>query len=229
MKKTFFEKNKTKNSSSFGERLENFFGNNLVFFQGVAIFTFLGFGIYIFLNNRREVAHNKVKEDMWKAEYALKSGNDDLAINGNEWVVGLLEIIEKNDKYREAHRARYLVAEAYYNDERYDEAIEILEGVSDDYKELKQFCYGLLGDIYCNQQEYELALEAMEKAATILPNELISPRFLIKKANIYEEGTEQYDKAYECYERIWNLYPKSRLVNEAKKHAQRLEILSSNI
>jgi len=97
--------------------------------------------------------------------------------------------------------------EKYYAIGKYQEAAKYLEKFDTDDQVLKANALVLTGDCYVNMKKYDKAIEYFNDAMAVdKGNPQITPRVLLKLANIYDEQ-KKYDDALAAYEQIKNDYP----------------------
>lgn len=104
-------------------------------------------------------------------------------------------------------RAKILTAIKYYEDGKYQEALNYLDDVSVDSDVITVGVYCLQGDCYANLNKLPEALAAFDKALDKAEgNDQLTPYVLLKEANIYR-AQKNYEKEYECYSAIRTDYP----------------------
>lgn len=111
--------------------------------------------------------------------------------------------------------AALAAAEAFYDQEKYDDAIKYLEKFDSSEPVIYAQSRVLLGDCYVNKgpASYPAALEAYQKAISKADgNPQIVPVVLIKEANVYD-AQKDYANALSCYEQIKNGYPQFQFGN----------------
>lgn len=104
-------------------------------------------------------------------------------------------------------------AEAFYNDGKYQDALDCLKRFSTKDDVLEANALVLTGDCYVNLNKYDEAVDAFQRAVRKgKGNPQIVPRTLLKEANVFD-AQKKYDKALECYEIIKKEYPEFQLGN----------------
>lgn len=103
--------------------------------------------------------------------------------------------------------AALATGERLYDMAKYEEALKYLLEFNTAEPTVMANAQCLVGDCYVNLKKYDKALTYFDKAiATADGNEAMVPRFLDKKATVYD-ALKQYDKALQCYETIKADYP----------------------
>lgn len=103
--------------------------------------------------------------------------------------------------------AALAAGERLYDMGKYEEALKYLLQFDSKEDVIMANAQCLIGDCYVNLQKYEDAISYFDKAIGLAEgNEALMPRFLDKKATVYDE-LKQYDKALQCYETIKAEYP----------------------
>lgn len=104
-------------------------------------------------------------------------------------------------------RAKILTATKYYEEGKYQEALNYLDQVSVDSDIVTVGVYCLKGDCNVNLKKYDEALECYADALDAANgNSQLTPYVLLKEANIYHEQ-KNYEKELECYSAIRTEYP----------------------
>jgi tetratricopeptide repeat protein len=135
------------------------------------------------------------------------------AINDSVAAVQYKEVADKYKGDPAGNLAALSAGEAFYNQGKYQEAVEYLKRFSSDDDVLDANAMVLTGDCYVNLKKYDDALECYNKAVRKADgNPQIVPRTLLKEANVYD-AQKKYDKALECYTTIKKDFPEFRLGN----------------
>lgn len=104
-------------------------------------------------------------------------------------------------------RARLMTAVKYYEDGKYQEAINYLDGTSVGSEIIQTGVYSLKGDCYANMDKLDDALACFNKAlGEASDNPQLVPFILVKMANIYR-AQKNYEKEYEVYSTLRTDYP----------------------
>ncbi|MGV3460935.1 MAG: tetratricopeptide repeat protein [Flavobacterium sp.] len=129
-----------------------------------------------------------------------------LALKGGEGKQGLLDIIENHKGTDAANLAEYSAGMAYLNLGKYKDAVGHLENFKTDNEELKALAFGAIGDAFAQLKQNNEALEYYDKAVKAIDNDLITPRFLFKSAqlslamNKKEDALKNFTQIKEKYE-----------------------------
>lgn len=152
--------------------------------------------IYFYRAPRLEKAYNAYN----KVEITTM-GNDSLA------AAEYKKVADEYGNTSAGNVARLSAAESYYNIKKYNEAAAMLEDFKTDDYVLNASSKLLLGDCYVNLKKYDKAISAYteaERAADGNPG--ITPRILLKKANVYD-AQKNYAEALKCYETLDKDFP----------------------
>lgn len=103
-----------------------------------------------------------------------------LVIKGSEGKQGAPEIANQFSGTDAGNLAHYYAGISYLNLKKYDDAIKSLEQFSSKDTFLSAIAVGAIGDAYSQKNDAKQALEFYVKAAGMNPNELTSPRYLLK-------------------------------------------------
>lgn len=107
-----------------------------------------------------------------------------LSLKGGEGKQGLLDIIENHKGTDAANLAHYYAGMAYLNTGKYKEAVTHLEEFKTDDEVLKAVTLGAIGDAFAQLKQNNEALEYYGKAVQAADNDLTTPRFLFKAAQL---------------------------------------------
>lgn len=103
-----------------------------------------------------------------------------LALKGSEGKYGFKQIAEKYSGTAAGNLANYYSGIALLNTGKYAEAITALEKFKSDDVMLSVLAVGAIGDAYAQQNQSQKALDQYVKASEMNPNDLTTPRFLLK-------------------------------------------------
>jgi len=170
--------------------------------------------------------NNQAQIDMFQAVYYFESDSLDLALNGDGNNYGFLDIIDNYGFTKTAKLAHFYVGSAYLKKGEFEKAIDYLSDFSGEDIIVQARAYSLIGDAYMELNDFRTASEYYTKAAEYKPNEYLSPIYLVKAAQAFEQLME-YESASECFETIIKEYPESNEFQNARKHKARLDGLAS--
>ena len=173
-------------------RTEDFVAKNqkyiLGFLTAVAVVTigYLMYQKFIAGPNEQEAA-----DDLFVAQQNFQKAVDgtvqksqdslfNLVLKGAEGKQGAIEIANQYSGTDAGNIANYYAGIAYLNTGKYTEAIEYLEKFSSSDVMLGPIATGAIGDAYAQKNDAKKALEYYVKAAETNPNDLTTPRFLLK-------------------------------------------------
>lgn len=162
------------------------------------------------------------KDQVFTAQQAFDQGNWEVALNGNDNILGFKQIIEEYGS--RAGKSVYLYAaicELQREGGDLDAALNYLNSYSGD-EIMQARAESLKGDVYCNKEEYEKALAQYDKAAGISENEF-NAAYLLKGAQCCE-ALGRNDEALKRYTTIKEMYPQSVEARDIDKYITRLEI-----
>lgn len=198
----------------------------LIAFFSICVIVGLFFAyIYMYKAPREQEAGDK----MYKAMEMYAMDSMELALNGNNEFMGLLEIAEEYSGTPQANIANHTIGICYMNLGKYEEAIKYFEA----YKPVKDgFCdivsaqnTGLMGDAYVQLGNSEKGMELYDQAVKQSDNSVTASIYLFKSANInYANG--EYQKALDKYTEIRNKYPSSPYSRDIEKF---ISMASANI
>jgi len=183
-------------------------------FVGVVALGVLGYLAYTqFVQEPKEMeATNEMFQAQTYYEQALNGVSKDslfnLALIGGEGKFGFLDIIENYGGTNAANLSNYYAGMSYINTGKYQEAINHLDNFNSDDLMLSSLAKGGIGDAFAQLNQNDQALKYYLDAARLNPNEVTSPRFLLK-AGIISMQIGDSDAALKHFSEITKTYPKS--------------------
>lgn len=182
---------------------------------------FLGFNRFYL-----QPKENEALSQMFMAENYFEKDSFNLAINGDGNYLGLLDIIDDYGGTKSANRAKYYVGISYLYLGQYEDAIDYLEDFETDDLLLAPIKEGAIGDAYRELGDQDEALKYYKKAYSYNGNELTTPVYKMKAAELLESMNE-YDKALVLYEQIKKDFPNSIEGTNADKYIARVKLKMS--
>lgn len=170
------------------------------------------------------VAKPKAKEAsaaMFMAENFFAVDSFNLSLNGNAEFSGFLTIIDEYGSTPSGNLARYYAGICYYNLGQYQECIDVAKGFKTKDVVLYAISQGLIGDAYSELNDFNEAVNYYNKATSKNANDLSTPIYIRKAAQLYELELKDYDKAIEAYERVVKEFPNSPEADNCTKYLER--------
>ena len=188
----------------------------------LAVLTSAVFLVRYYISNQDQ----KAQADMFQAVYYFEADSLNRALDGDGNNYGFLEIIDKYGFTKTANLAEFYAGASYLKLGDYETAIDHLSEFSADDIAVQSRAYSLIGDAYMELNDYRKGAEFYEKAALHMPNEFLSPTYLVKAAVAYEKLMD-FETASDCYNQIIEKYPDSNEFQNARKHKARLDGLAA--
>ena len=202
-------------------KTELFFSSNKVaIISVIAVLIIAGAGFFLWHKYGYMPQKAEAQEQMYPAEANFRSGEYELALNGDGNVLGFAQIIE--DYGHKAGEAVYFyagVCELQLGN--YSEALGYLTSYRGKDKILLARATACIGDAYTGLEDYAKAAAYFEKAAAIADN-MFAAGYLLKAGVTYEE-LGQKDKALAAYKTIKDKYPQSMQGYDIDKYISRIE------
>lgn len=156
-----------------------------------------------------EPREDKAQEALYQSVMAFEKDSMDLALNGNESFDGLLTVIDNYGSTKAGNLACAYAGLAYYAKGEYAEAQNYLSKFSANEAVILPAITATIGNALVNMDKFEEAAKYFEKAAKDADNDLFSPLYLMKAANVYEKLGDKA-AAMKVYEQIKKQYPTSQ-------------------
>lgn len=161
------------------------------------LLSYVGFGVialvaagWIYTNNRTQAEQN-ASTALGKVLRYYDLGQYELAINGipQENVRGLQSIVDEYDGTASGEQAQFYLANAYYNQQQYDKALENFSGA--DLDDPKVVASVGAGEGACHEAlgQFAEAGASFERAAGAASDQLLTPEYLYHAArNFIKSG-----------------------------------------
>ncbi|WP_372648542.1 tol-pal system YbgF family protein [Draconibacterium sp.] len=159
---------------------------------------------------------------MFMAENYFEKDSFNLAINGDGNYLGFLDIIDDYGITKSANRAKYYTGISYLHLGEYETALDYLNDFKTDDLLLAPVAEGAKGDAYLELGETDNALKQYKKAYSVSNNELTTPVYMMKAANLLE-STNKLEDALALYEDIKAEYPQSSEGTNADRYIARIK------
>ena len=202
-------------------KTELFFQKNAKLIYGcVAAVLLIALAILAYNRFILQPQKEKAQAAMYQAEQKFAAGDFELALAGDDNVMGFEEII---DTYgAKGGKSVYLYAGACaLQTGEFDKAIQYFKKYNGEEKILLSRAQAGIGDAYVRLEDYKNALAAYKKAATTV-DDMFAAGYLLKAGQVAEELGDK-DKALACYNRIKDQYPQSPEASDIDKYITRIE------
>ena len=220
-KKNTEQEQRQQNVAEAVSKTELFFQENAKLIYGcVAAVILVALAILAYNRFILQPQKEKAREAMFKTEQKFAQGDFELALNGDDNIMGFEEIIDTYGK--KAGEAVYLYAgSCALQTGAYDKAIGWFKKYDGKDKILLSRAQAGIGDAYVGLEDYKNALAAYEKAAAT-SDDVFSAGYLLKAGQVAEELGDK-DKALACYNKIKDQYPNAVEAADIDKYITRIE------
>tara|TARA_Y100000385_G_scaffold128944_1_gene134298 strand:+ start:2413 stop:3099 length:687 start_codon:yes stop_codon:yes gene_type:complete len=167
--------------------------------------------------------NEEAQTELFVAVEYFEKDSFNLALNGVNDNLGLLDIIDDYGSTDAGNLANYYAGISYLRTGDNESAIEYLSDFSSDDEIISSVCYGSIGDAYMNIDEVDDAINYWTKAAFNSENEFTAPIYL-KRAAMALEQEEKFSKAVEYYTLIKTNYSTSDEARDIEKYINRAEL-----
>lgn len=162
----------------------------------------------------------EAQTELFKSVQYFELDSFNLALNGVNDDLGLLDIIDDYGATGAGNLANYYAGISYLRMGDNESAIEHLSSFSSSDELVSSICYGSIGDAYMNLDKTDDAINYWLKASFNSENQFTTPIYLKRAAQALEqEGS--YKKATEYYQIIKTEYPNSDEGREMEKYIER--------
>ncbi|MFW5773914.1 MAG: tetratricopeptide repeat protein [Tangfeifania sp.] len=184
----------------------------------LVVVAYLGFNKF-YLEPREDEAQSQ----MFMAESYFEKDSFNLAINGDGNYLGFLDIIDEYGMTKSANLANYYTGISYLHLGQYEDALYYLKDFDTKDILLGPVAEGAKGDAELELGNTDAALKHYRKACTMSDNELTSPVYMMKAANLLE-SIDELEDALAIYKEIKEKYPDSNEGRNIEKYISRVEI-----
>lgn len=153
-----------------------------------------------------------------KVENVFARDSFNLALNGDENFMGLLDIIDEYGSTEAGVAAKAYAGLCYKQLGEYEKAIKFLKGFERDDKMLTPTVKGAIGDCYLELGESDKAIDFYKKAASA-NNAFVSPIYLQRLGEALLLAGKQAD-ALKTFEELKNKYPNSAVSGDLDKYIE---------
>ena len=185
----------------------------------VVIGLILGFNKFYLQSKEKEA-----ESQMFMAVMYFEQDSFNLAINGDGNYFGLLDIIDNYGITKRANLAKYYTGVSYLHLGEYKEALNYLNKFKTKDLLLAPINEGLKGDAYLELGDSDNALKQYRKAIATKENELTTPIYMMKAANLLESMNKLQD-ALAMYESLKTKYPNSEEGFNADRYIARVKVM----
>ncbi len=182
--------------------------------------------VVVYLAFTRFYMHSREKEalsQMFMAENYFERDSFNLAINGDGNYLGFLDIIDDYGMTKSANLAKYYTGISYLHLGQYEDALAYLKKFKTKDLLLAPIAEGSKGDISLEMGNTDEALKHYRKAYKLNDNDLTTPVYMMKAANLLESA-EKYEEALALYKEIKEKYPNTVEGQSIDKYIARVEI-----
>jgi tetratricopeptide (TPR) repeat protein len=155
---------------------------------------------------------------------AYEQGRYQEALDGTADAQGLVALADDYGSTRAGNLATYYAGDAHYQMGNYDQALQFFEQFDKEEDFIGASAFAAEAAIYENRDEFETAAERYRQAATHYPNQLTTPRYLLRAGRAYEAAGE-YDAAADMYTRIQEEYPDAPQATDAERYLARVHAM----
>lgn len=165
----------------------------------------------------------EAQAQMFMAENYFEKDSFNLAINGDGNYLGFLDIIDDYGMTKPANLAKYYTGISYLHMGQYEDALYYLKKFKTKDLLLGPVAEGAKGDARLELGEDKAALKHYRNAYNMTDNELTSPVYMLKAAQLLE-SMDELDDALSLYKEIKQKYPDSAEGRNVDKYIARVEI-----
>ncbi|MBP5457405.1 MAG: tetratricopeptide repeat protein [Paludibacteraceae bacterium] len=182
---------------------------------GVAAVVAVIIAIFLYRSYVLEPREQEAAASLYKAEGFFARDSFQLALEGDESMMGFLNIIDEYGSTDAGKVAKAYAGLCYKNMGEYEKAIDYLKGFDRDDKMLTPTIKGAIGDCYLELDKADKAIDFYKKAASA-DNEFVTPIYLHRLGETYlKEGKAA--EALKTFEELKKKYPNSFIGSDADK------------
>lgn len=199
--------------------------NKNLLFYGVIGILLVVFGIIGYNRYVRGPQMELAWSEAYKAEFYFERDSFRLALYGDGFYPGFLDIIDEYRRTPAGNAARYYAGVCYMRMGEFSEAKRQLRQFKSNDPMVGAMAIALMGDAEVQLGNYKKAIDYYLDAEKQATNEFLGPIFLMKAARTYEELGD-YAKALGIYNRIETEYYGTTQQSQVAKFIKRAKFLS---
>ena len=165
---------------------------------------------------------DNAQEQIFMAQKYFEMDSLNRALNGDGNALGFLDIIDDYGRTNTGNLAKYYAGVCYLKMGNFEEAVEYLEQHDPTDQIIGPMALGALGDAYLELNDPEQAVRYYLEAADVDVNDFTTPLFLYKAGMTYEMQ-EEYQDAYDVYERIYLEYYRAPEARNIERNMARIK------
>ncbi len=166
----------------------------------------LGIFAYSYWQQQREA---QGQELLAPAVMLYEAGDYEVALNGTDETMGLLDLVSDFGSTSAGNLARFYAADALFRTGEYDRALEFFEDFEREANYLGASALAGEAAVHEVKGDFERAGDLYRRAALLFPNTVVSPGYLVEAGRAYEQAGE-YAEAVEVYGMVSDEYPESQ-------------------
>ena len=174
-----------------------------------------------------EPRNTDAKDQMFMAQNYFEKDSFNLALNGDGNNLGFLDIIDNYGSTDAGNLSNYYAGVSYLHMGEYENAIEYLKDFDTDDALLGSISLGAQGDAQLELGKKDKALDLYTKAYKLNNNELTTPAYMLKAAELLE-STNKNAEALKIYETIKQKFPESNEGRNIDKYIARAKVKMNN-
>jgi tetratricopeptide (TPR) repeat protein len=163
------------------------------------------------------------QEQMFPAQNYFEKDSFNLALNGDGSNPGFLDIIDDFGSTDAGNLAKYYAGISYLHMGQYENAVDYLKEFDTDDALLGPISVGAQGDAQLELGSKDKALDLYTEAYKMNDNELTSPIYMLKAAELLENNNKSAE-ALNLYETIKEKFPDSNEGRNIDKYIARVKV-----
>ncbi len=169
----------------------------------------------------------EAQEQMFQAEAYFEVDSLSRALYGDGNNLGFIDIASEYSVTKAGNIANYYAGICFLKKGNFEEALNYLNDFSLEGQIIAPMALGAMGDAYMELGDMETAVDYYMKAADYDINDFTTPLFLMKAGWTYEL-LEEYDKAFDTFDRIDKEFQRSPEARDVPKYKARVKAKSEN-
>ena len=169
----------------------------------------------------------EAQEQMFQAEAYFEVDSLNRALYGDGNNLGFIDIASEYSVTKAGNLANYYAGICFLKKGNFEEALDYLNNFSLKGQIIAPMALGAMGDANMELGDMDAAVNYYMKAADYDINDFTTPLFLMKAGWTYEL-LEEYDKAFEVFDRIDQEFQRSPETRDVPKYRARVEAKIEN-
>lgn len=175
---------------------------------------------YYYDKNYGQKDESEAIEEMSQAMIYFQNNNYKFALNGDGQYFGFTDIADKYSGSKAGELAKYYEAKSYFQLKDYDKALDVLESLSSESRNIEILGLNLQSEIYIEKADYSNALSKYEKSFLLAEDGSYIKSIQLYRAALTAMWLEDYTLALKYFSQYINDFPDGEYKADVLKYSE---------